>query len=59
MTKVQLKFGDWVLGWRDGCCREPKEEEENDLGMKSVNVVDDEKQQRIRNDEAEFWMTKK
>lgn len=43
----QSKFGDWVLGWGDGCCREPKEEEkEQNLGMKSV--VEDEKQQRMR-----------
>ncbi|KAL5062430.1 hypothetical protein RYX36_024167 [Vicia faba] len=47
----QSKYGDWVLGWGDGCCREPKEEEERDLGMKSVvsvNSIEDEKQQRLR-----------
>ncbi|CAK8560667.1 unnamed protein product [Lathyrus sativus] len=47
----QSKYGDWVLGWGDGCCREPKEEEEKDLGMKSVvslNSIEDEKQQRLR-----------
>jgi len=23
----QSKSGDWVLGWGDGCCKEPSEEE--------------------------------
>jgi hypothetical protein len=48
----QSKYGDWVLGWGDGCCREPKEEEEKEnFGMKSFlshNVVENEKQQRLR-----------
>ncbi|KAK7389799.1 hypothetical protein VNO78_25093 [Psophocarpus tetragonolobus] len=39
----QSKNGDWVLGWGDGCCREPREGEE----MRGV-AVDDEKVQRMR-----------
>ena len=25
---LQSKYGDWVLGWGDGCCREPRKGEE-------------------------------
>ncbi|GAU13666.1 hypothetical protein TSUD_347700 [Trifolium subterraneum] len=28
----QSKSGDYVLGWGDGCCREPSEEEEQESG---------------------------
>ncbi|KAJ1429478.1 hypothetical protein SESBI_08246 [Sesbania bispinosa] len=44
----QSKYGDWVLGWGDGCCWEPKEEEEGGVrGVLSLSL-DDEKQQRMR-----------
>ncbi|KAL2336214.1 hypothetical protein Fmac_010660 [Flemingia macrophylla] len=41
----QSKYGDWVLGWGDGCCREPREGEEvRERGV----MVEDEKVQRMR-----------
>nr|KYP54625.1 Transcription factor bHLH13 [Cajanus cajan] len=40
----QSKYGDWVLGWGDGCCREPREGEE----VRERGVVEDEKVQRMR-----------
>ncbi|KAL5156240.1 Transcription factor bHLH13 [Glycine soja] len=44
------KSGDWVLGWGDGCCREPSEEEEGSLGRGTLRLlrVDEEMQQRMR-----------
>ncbi|ESW07260.1 hypothetical protein PHAVU_010G114800 [Phaseolus vulgaris] len=46
----QSKFGDWVLGWGDGCCREPREGEEGgEVRGKGRGVVaDDEKVQGMR-----------
>ncbi|KAJ1413763.1 hypothetical protein SESBI_19254 [Sesbania bispinosa] len=32
----QSKSGDWVLGWGDGCCREPNEEEEEGGGVRGI-----------------------
>ncbi|KAI4328924.1 hypothetical protein L6164_021238 [Bauhinia variegata] len=44
----QTKSGDWVLGWGDGCCREPKEGEEvGDRGLNALRL-EDEMQQRMR-----------
>ncbi|XP_027350397.1 transcription factor bHLH13-like [Abrus precatorius] len=44
----QSKSGEWVLGWGDGCCREPNEEEESVLsGILSLSM-EDEMQQRRR-----------
>ncbi|KAK4268890.1 hypothetical protein QN277_022118 [Acacia crassicarpa] len=42
--------GDWVLGWGDGCCREPKGEEEEDKvrRLPTLHPEKDEMQQRIR-----------
>lgn len=45
------KFGDWVLGWGDGCCREPKEGEEEEGGVRglfSLRLEKDEIQQKMR-----------
>jgi len=45
----QSKSGDWVLGWGDGCCREPNEEEESAVrGKLRLLRVDEEMQQRMR-----------
>ncbi|XP_014491620.1 transcription factor bHLH13 [Vigna radiata var. radiata] len=45
----QSKSGDWVLGWGDGCCREPNEEEEGAVrGKLRLLRVDEEMQQRMR-----------
>ncbi|XP_047168345.1 transcription factor MTB1-like isoform X1 [Vigna umbellata] len=44
----QSKFGDWVLGWGDGCCREPREGEESGEVRGRGVVADDEKVQRMR-----------
>ena len=41
---LQSKYGDWVLGWRDGCCRKPREGEE----VGEVRIDDDEKVQGKR-----------
>ncbi|KAK4267011.1 hypothetical protein QN277_023859 [Acacia crassicarpa] len=44
----QSKSGEWVLGWGDGCCREPHEgEEEEERGILSLRM-EDEVQQRMR-----------
>ncbi|XP_061372848.1 transcription factor MTB1-like [Gastrolobium bilobum] len=44
----QSKSGDWVLGWGDGCCREPNEEEEGGVrGILSLRI-EEETQQRMR-----------
>lgn len=43
----QSKYGDWVLGWGDGCCREPREGEEGVGGVRGI-VENDEKVQRMR-----------
>ena len=44
----QSKSGDWVLGWGDGCCREPNEDEEGCVrGILSLRI-EDEMQQRMR-----------
>ncbi|KAH1149616.1 hypothetical protein GYH30_043917 [Glycine max] len=40
----QSKYGDWILGWGDGCCREPRDGEEGG----EVRIVDDEKVQSMR-----------
>ncbi|XP_028770280.1 transcription factor bHLH13-like [Neltuma alba] len=44
------KSGDWVLGWGDGCCREPKGEEEEGgvKGLLTLRLEKDEMQQRMR-----------
>ncbi|CAJ1975998.1 unnamed protein product [Sphenostylis stenocarpa] len=45
----QSKSGEWVLGWGDGCCREPNEEEEGAVrGTLRLLRVDEEMQQRMR-----------
>ncbi|XVE77288.1 hypothetical protein DITRI_Ditri13aG0050300 [Diplodiscus trichospermus] len=42
------KSSDWVLGWGDGCCREPKEGEESDA-TRILNLrLEDETQQKMR-----------
>ncbi|XP_059457965.1 transcription factor MTB1 [Corylus avellana] len=42
------KSGDWVLGWGDGSCREPKEGEEPEA-MRILNLrLGDETQQKMR-----------
>ncbi|XVE73695.1 hypothetical protein DITRI_Ditri11bG0139600 [Diplodiscus trichospermus] len=42
------KSSDWVLGWGDGCCREPKEGEESEA-TRILNLrLEDETQQRMR-----------
>lgn len=42
------KSGDWVLGWGDGSCREPKEGEESEI-TRILNLrLEDETQQRMR-----------
>ncbi|CAK7348707.1 unnamed protein product [Dovyalis caffra] len=40
------KSGDWVLGWGDGSCREPKEGEESEVTR--ILRLEDETQQRMR-----------
>ncbi|KAK7285774.1 hypothetical protein RJT34_20555 [Clitoria ternatea] len=45
----QSKSGEWVLGWGDGCCREPNEEEDCVVrGILSLRFDEDEVQQRTR-----------
>ncbi|XP_027335699.1 transcription factor bHLH13 [Abrus precatorius] len=45
----QSKYGEWVLGWGDGCCREPREGEEGGGVRGVLNLcVEDENQQRMR-----------
>ncbi|XP_014492520.1 transcription factor bHLH13 [Vigna radiata var. radiata] len=44
----QSKFGDWVLGWGDGCCREPREGEESGEVRGRGVAADDEMVQRMR-----------
>ncbi|TKY61250.1 Transcription factor bHLH13 [Spatholobus suberectus] len=52
--RVQSKSGDWVLGWGDGCCREPNEEEEEEEEEEegavrgTLRLVEEEMQQRMR-----------
>lgn len=42
------KSGELVLGWGDGCCREPREGEERDVKRIFNLRLDDEAQQRMR-----------
>ncbi|KAG9144832.1 hypothetical protein Leryth_025637 [Lithospermum erythrorhizon] len=42
------KSGDLVLGWGDGCCREPKEGEESEVTRILKLRLEDEAQQRMR-----------
>ncbi|KDP28477.1 hypothetical protein JCGZ_14248 [Jatropha curcas] len=42
------KSGDWVLGWGDGSCREPKEGEESEATRILKLRFEDETQQRMR-----------
>ncbi|XAR62955.1 hypothetical protein NMG60_11022710 [Bertholletia excelsa] len=42
------KAGDLVLGWGDGCCREPKEGEESEISRILKFRLEDETQQRMR-----------
>ncbi|XP_022770593.1 transcription factor bHLH13-like [Durio zibethinus] len=42
------KSSDWVLGWGDGCCREPKEGEESEATRILNQRLEDENQQRMR-----------
>ncbi|KAF7826193.1 transcription factor bHLH13 [Senna tora] len=47
----QSKSGEWVLGWGDGCCREPKDGEEGGGGFRgilSLHHMEDEIRQRMR-----------
>ncbi|KAI3743979.1 hypothetical protein L1987_57051 [Smallanthus sonchifolius] len=44
----KTKTGDLVLGWGDGCCREPKEGEEFEIARILSLRLEDENQQRIR-----------
>lgn len=44
----QSKSGDWVLGWGDGSCREPREGEESEV-TRILNIrPEDETQQKMR-----------
>ncbi|KAK6137060.1 hypothetical protein DH2020_029197 [Rehmannia glutinosa] len=42
------KSGDLVLGWGDGCCREPREDEESEVTRILKMRLEDESQQRMR-----------
>ncbi|XVF33153.1 hypothetical protein REPUB_Repub17cG0143700 [Reevesia pubescens] len=42
------KSCDWVLGWGDGCCREPKEGEESEASRILNLRLEDETQQKMR-----------
>ncbi|KAG8391953.1 hypothetical protein BUALT_Bualt01G0240700 [Buddleja alternifolia] len=42
------KSGDLVLGWGDGCCREPREDEESEVTRLLKIRLEDESQQRMR-----------
>ncbi|CAN4111437.1 unnamed protein product [Withania somnifera] len=42
------KLGEFVLGWGDGCCREPREGEEREVKRIFNLRFDDEVQQRMR-----------
>ncbi|KAK8565707.1 hypothetical protein V6N13_020785 [Hibiscus sabdariffa] len=42
------KSGDWVLGWGDGCCREPKEGEESETTQILNFRLEDETRQMMR-----------
>ncbi|PON36488.1 Basic helix-loop-helix transcription factor [Parasponia andersonii] len=42
------KSGDWVLGWGDGSCREPREGEESEATRMLNLRLEDETQQRMR-----------
>ncbi|KAJ4728102.1 transcription factor bHLH13 [Melia azedarach] len=42
------KSGDWVLGWGDGSCREPKEGEESEATRILSIRLEDETQQKMR-----------
>ena len=42
------KSGDWVLGWGDGSCREPREGEELEVSRILNRRLSDETQQRMR-----------
>ncbi|KAM7508559.1 hypothetical protein LguiA_019012 [Lonicera macranthoides] len=42
------KSGDFVLGWGDGCCREPREGEESKFARIRNPQLEDEAQQRMR-----------
>ncbi|KAL6569642.1 hypothetical protein OROMI_014156 [Orobanche minor] len=42
------KSGELVLGWGDGCCREPREEEESEITRIFKMRLADESQQRMR-----------
>ncbi|KAL2345910.1 hypothetical protein Fmac_007195 [Flemingia macrophylla] len=43
------KSGDWVLCWGDGCCREPNQQEEEEVAVRGrARPVEEETQQRMR-----------
>ncbi|KAK4418502.1 Transcription factor MTB1 [Sesamum alatum] len=42
------KSGDLVLGWGDGCCREPRQDEESEVTRILKMRLEDESQQRMR-----------
>lgn len=42
------KSGELVLGWGDGCCREPREDEEPEITRTLKTRLEDESQQRMR-----------
>ncbi|KAK1412201.1 hypothetical protein QVD17_33240 [Tagetes erecta] len=45
---LHSKTGDLVLGWGDGCCREPKDGEEIEISRILTLRLEDENHQRIR-----------
>lgn len=42
------KSGELVLGWGDGCCREPREDEESEIARIFKMRAEDESEQRVR-----------
>ncbi|GAV57807.1 HLH domain-containing protein/bHLH-MYC_N domain-containing protein [Cephalotus follicularis] len=42
------KSGDWILGWGDGSCREPREGEESEASSTFNLRLEDETQQKMR-----------
>ncbi|XP_045794899.1 transcription factor MTB1-like [Trifolium pratense] len=57
----QSKSGDYVLGWGDGCCREPSEEEEQESGggVKGILSLGMEKNEEEQEDGVKQNMRKR